>query len=218
MTAANAVAKYNEMLAAIDRCHSIDVVVGIRNRAEALRHAARVARNHEAERKCWEIQLRAERKAGQLLREMRERGELAGHGGRRRSRSSPSILNLDDLGVSADESANWGRLADLTDAEFQRHLGEPGPLSRSHVFRSLVRQPEQQERRRGRPRIQSSRRNPLSQQNAWADKARALGTQSLRKLEDDPRACSAETVTKAKAVVEVWSTVVEAMQERLSGA
>src|SRR5215831_6509383 len=107
MTAA-AIVKYSEMLVAIDRCHSIDIVKGIRDQAAALRHVAKVARNRDAERKAAEIVLRAERKAGQLLREARDQGELAGHGGRRRSRSSPSILNLRDIEVTPDESARWG--------------------------------------------------------------------------------------------------------------
>ena len=74
---ASAVGLYNEMRAAIDRCHRVDVIVGIRNRAEALRHVAKVARNKEMERQCADIRLRAERKAGELLRAMRERGERA---------------------------------------------------------------------------------------------------------------------------------------------
>jgi hypothetical protein len=53
---------------AIDAAHSIDEVKEIRNQAVALEHYARQAQNTDAEREAAEIRMRAERKAGQLLR------------------------------------------------------------------------------------------------------------------------------------------------------
>ena len=46
------------------------------------------------------------------------RGELATQGGDRKSKSSESILKLQDIGISLDQSSQWQRVARLTCNEF----------------------------------------------------------------------------------------------------
>jgi hypothetical protein len=58
------------MCRAIEVAHSLDEIMPIRDLAAQLAAAAKIAKNYEAERKCREIRVRAERKAGQLLAEM----------------------------------------------------------------------------------------------------------------------------------------------------
>ena len=66
--------------------------------AEATRvWAARVHLGLDVSNHCVAIRTEAEARTGELLREMRERGLLAGHGGDRRSRAGRGLLNLDDL-------------------------------------------------------------------------------------------------------------------------
>lgn len=58
------------MCSTIAECHRLDEVKDIRDKARALEMYARQARNLEAERKACEIRLRAERRSGELLREL----------------------------------------------------------------------------------------------------------------------------------------------------
>jgi hypothetical protein len=141
MVTATAIVKYDAMRHAIDTCLRVDVVKGIRDKAEALRHVAKVARNEEAERKCVEIRLRAERKAGQLLRDMRERGERrARNDGRSEqvSRGGTPAPNLRNLGISPNQSSRWQQLAEVPERQFEAGLRREGraPTTNQFVRRS----------------------------------------------------------------------------------
>ena len=72
--------RYDAMCRAIAECHSVDEVKDIRDKARALEAYANQAKNTDAERKALEIRLRAERKTGQLIKEMQEAGKLASQG------------------------------------------------------------------------------------------------------------------------------------------
>ena len=65
-----ALAKYDEMITAIAACHEVDEVKAIRTQAIALEHYQRQAQNRDAEKRVCEIRIRAERKAGQILKRM----------------------------------------------------------------------------------------------------------------------------------------------------
>ena len=69
------------MRQAIVEAHRVDEVASIRDKALACEYYARLAKDPQNERLACDIRLRAERKAGQLLREM-ERAER-GRAGRR---------------------------------------------------------------------------------------------------------------------------------------
>jgi hypothetical protein len=89
----------------------------------AMQAYARVAKDSELIDKATEIRLRAERRAGQLLKEMTEQGEQAkpgdAGGGTDGRGVRPSVApTLDDLGVSKTQSSRWQGLADIPDDEF----------------------------------------------------------------------------------------------------
>ena len=67
-----ALVKYDAMCRAIDAAYRVDEVKEIRDKAAALEHYSRLAKNTENERRACEIRLRAERKAGQLLAKTRK--------------------------------------------------------------------------------------------------------------------------------------------------
>jgi hypothetical protein len=63
-----------------------------------------------------ELKLRAERKAGQILADLKLRG------GDRRSKRHGALLKLDDLGISRDQSKRWQRLASVPESDFCGYL------------------------------------------------------------------------------------------------
>lgn len=98
----------------------IDEVKEIRDRAEALRVYARQAgESLEMQNMCAEIKLRAERRAGELLK---EQGIKPGN---------PQFLHdarirpkLADIGIEETQSHRWQRIADIPEDIFEKHIGE----------------------------------------------------------------------------------------------
>jgi hypothetical protein len=115
--------KYDAMCRAIDACLRVDEIKEIRDQAAALQAVARVAQNFDAERKAAIIRIRAERRGGELLRDMCERGERRSRGdGQSRSRAPRDLPNLEDLGISHDQSSCWQKLARVPEQEFEAGL------------------------------------------------------------------------------------------------
>jgi hypothetical protein len=120
--------RYDAMCQAIAAAYEVDEIKEIRDKAAALEHYARQARNTEAERQCAEIRLRAERRAGQLLRQMdKAKGSAQSGVGRRGENGmrSESTTTLRELGITKDQSSQWQRLAAIPEAEFESALAGP---------------------------------------------------------------------------------------------
>jgi hypothetical protein len=71
-----------------------------------------------------EIRVCAERKCGQLLIEAKENGtRTSGHAPMKKVESdAPIPLNLDDLGITRDQSSQWQKLAEIADDKFEEAL------------------------------------------------------------------------------------------------
>lgn len=112
-------ARYEQARHALAECHRVDEVKDIRDKAEAMAAYARQAKDQELILWATEIKVRAERKAGELLGQMKDRGELTPHGGDRKSESRSDTTNLNSIGVSADQSSRWQSLASMSDEHFE---------------------------------------------------------------------------------------------------
>lgn len=140
-TNACALARYEGMCRAIAECHAVDEVKDIRDKAKALEVYARQAQNFEAERKAQEVRVRAERRAGELLKQR----PVAPRGGDRKSgeyqRSRESTVDphgvpgsLRALGISKDQSSQWQALANVAEATFERALTDRStPVSAARI-------------------------------------------------------------------------------------
>src|SRR5512135_2701708 len=95
--------RYSEMCRAIQAAYAVDEVKDLRDKAIALEHYQRQAKNFEAERQACEIRLRAERRCGELLKQ-REKAK-AGRPPKNRSNDATDLdtpKTLSGLGISRD--------------------------------------------------------------------------------------------------------------------
>jgi hypothetical protein len=112
--------KYDAACRAIAEATSLDEVREIASRAEALKAYARQARNRELEIDARSIRLRAERRMGELIIEIRK--EKTFKNGRLRL--------IEDIGLSGTESAAAQRLALMADKDFEHAVSEWREMAR----------------------------------------------------------------------------------------
>ena len=107
---------------ALDRAHTIEEVKRIRDQAEALRQYARQAgESLVLQNQIAEIKLRAERKAGELIRRMRERGELVNGSGGKPCHAG-KVLRVRDLGLEPHMPSRFVLEASLSEEDFRAFL------------------------------------------------------------------------------------------------
>jgi N6-adenosine-specific RNA methylase IME4 len=116
---------------------------------------AEQAKNHSLVQNAITLRLRAERRIGELLREMKKRGERdSGKGNRNPTlKSQAATPKLSDLGVTRVQSSRWQRLADIDAADFEALVTDARDKV-SRAVRNAVREVEiEQEREVYRTRI-----------------------------------------------------------------
>jgi hypothetical protein len=127
-----ALVRYDAMCHAITAAYQVDEVKDIRDKALALERYAAQARNVEAERQACEIRLRAERRAGQLLRETEKAKPGPEPSDRSHRITDPATLS--DLGVSKKQSSDWQKLAGVPETDFEDALKSPEKPTTSGII------------------------------------------------------------------------------------
>ena len=141
--------KYDAMCRAIAEAHAVDEVKDIRDKALALETYARLACDTDNEQRAHEIRIRAERRCGQLLKEMdKAKGAQGNPGGQGakfvRSTDATAQKTLADLGISKDQSSRWQRLADIPERSFEDAIGA-GASTSAIIARPPVKLPVEDE-------------------------------------------------------------------------
>jgi len=141
----NEMIRYEAACRAVAESHRVDEAKDIRDKHIAIAMYARQSKNFELEKQAMEIRLRAERKGGQLLIELKPIRET-GHGSTKKSEQesvisekseSPKITpkkpesrifvpkkqNLIELGVDKYLSSQMQKLAKMPEDLFEQHIG-----------------------------------------------------------------------------------------------
>ena len=111
---------YNHAKTALEAARTVDEVKDVRDKALALQYYAKQANDREMINNATEIRYRAERRAGQMLKEMREAGQRHGRGKSR----DPELTQLKDLGVTKSQSHEWQRLSEIAQKDFDKRIAE----------------------------------------------------------------------------------------------
>lgn len=121
-----ALANISRAVQMLAEARTLDDITHVRSIAKAAEEYARAEHlGDEAEQHAREIRVRAGRKAGELLAEMKRQGERdPGKGGDRKSQSSPTSVmpTLSDLGITSDESSRWQNLARVPEKDFEEQV------------------------------------------------------------------------------------------------
>ena len=113
----------DRLRAQIAKCKSVPDLLDLRDKAEAIRmyqrqHSAR----HQAQNRAAEAKLWIERRLGEVLGEMPDKGT---HGGDRKS--SPT-MGLEELGLTKNESSRYQQIASIPLDQFSAYIGESKDL------------------------------------------------------------------------------------------
>jgi hypothetical protein len=134
--------KYDAARHALSEAHRVDEAKDIRDKALAVAAYARQAQDRQLILHATEIKLRAERRTGELLRETEESGQRQKRGGDRKSTSSRADIDsrpsLKSLGITADQSSDWQKLAAIPEPEFEQRLkdasGDPALMTTARIL------------------------------------------------------------------------------------
>jgi hypothetical protein len=127
----HALVRYDEMCRAITEAYRVDEVKDIRDKAMAIALYARQANNHEAELQAIQIRVRAERKAGELSKEL-PRGAGNQHASPHGAEKQKLLAHA---GISTQQASEWERLADVPEEEFELAItASHAPSARAIVY------------------------------------------------------------------------------------
>lgn len=113
--------RYEAAKAALAECRRIDEAKDLRDRAEAMRHYARQARDVQLEIDAWEIRVRAERRLGEMIAAQKETIGLH-RGGRPKTGSGAepvSVPTLAEAGIDKKLSAAAQKVAGISEQAFE---------------------------------------------------------------------------------------------------
>ena len=217
---------YNSARAALEKAASIDEVKDIRNKAEAMRAYSAQAKDQQLQIWANEIRARAERRAGEMLIGMGERGERLKRGGDRRSKLCRNTLKLSDLGLDRFQSQRWQAIARMPEKKFERAIAEAAEQGAGITISALYRAATPKtEARLKRERWEAERRKQedLDDEATMEDNVRPENYRDAFFLRTDTaRRCAVysgpidrEIIESARNVAKAWTKLADKLEEQL---
>lgn len=115
--------KFDAAIHAIEQAKSIDEVKAIRDKAEACRmYAKQVGMSLEGQNSLAEIRLRAERRAGQMLKEMDRHKNVDNLPNIPKSHDVISVPTLKDMDITPKQSSRWQQEAKIDEEVFEGYI------------------------------------------------------------------------------------------------
>ena len=133
-----ALALYEAADKALAECHRVDEVKDIRDRAVAIQAYARQAQDSTLVTRATEIRMRAERRCGELLAQMKERGERD-PGGKGKIGSRPAT-QLKTLGINKTQSSRWQKLAAIDADTFEAKVEAASKRAYDGIARRFIKE------------------------------------------------------------------------------
>jgi len=153
---------YNKMKFAIQECYRVDEIKLIRDKAEAYRYVMIQAKESpELIRKAEEIKLRAERRAGELLKEQVRKPEEG------RPKEGSETLTLIDMEVRKDQSSNWQRIASIPEEKFEEYIQTKKEITTSGAIK-LARKLQRENEFEGTPELPKGKYNVIYADPPWS--------------------------------------------------
>jgi hypothetical protein len=121
--------RYAEAKIALAECYKVDECKDWSDKMAALKSYARQAKNIDLERRLIEIRLRAERKAGEILKATEKAKGSPGNQHTGPVASADQSKTLAEIGVSKDQSSKWQQLADIPEEYFEAMVESDDPPS-----------------------------------------------------------------------------------------
>jgi len=124
----------NEAKSLIDKAKTIPELKSLSSKAEAVRaYSKRIGATLSIQNRAAEVKVRAERKAGEMLREMGLRG------GDRKSKGHDVTLKLSDIPITRKDSTRWQIEASVPAKVFEQFIANPlnntGEITSAHLLR-----------------------------------------------------------------------------------
>lgn len=141
-------ARHNAMKRALLECQAVDEVKELRDQAIAMETYARQAMDFEAERIAIDIRIRAERRAGDLMRVMQK--SKGGRPAKNSSHDGDSLSEFAQAKESADisdrQAERWQQLSKIPDEEFEDKMMGRDKITTSGLIESQKKKPPMDKR------------------------------------------------------------------------
>ena len=116
---------YENAKTALAEYQRIDDIKDFRDKALAVQAYARQANDFELERDASIARVRAERRAGELLRDMEKSTGGGDTSGGSLARPPQDPKTLSEMGLTKDQSSKWQKLADVPEDVFEKAINNP---------------------------------------------------------------------------------------------
>lgn len=126
--------KWNNARRAIEQCKTVDEIKDIRDRAAALKlYAKQAGETLQVQNDIAEIKLRAERKAGELLKQVERKyvGTIEGTDVPKQEKTLPE-------GISKKQSHHWQQMASIPEKKFEEYINEVKDANEELTTKSVI--------------------------------------------------------------------------------